>query len=228
MILQEALLQDVRANKQIHLIAMADIVNLFVQFKEHGLYPHNREFTEYEAWLDILITYFPSGRVTDSLSDLASSWRWNKSKVARFLESLEEQKLLARDLEGWHVAKADKWYKMPEEVKPLSIENAQRVVDEYNRVFKRKVQLNDYRARTICARIKEGRKADPPISINDFRLVFEYKRKEWGEDQEMARHLVLETLCARKYFLKYLEQAREAKKGDVQATKMTGSILSAR
>lgn len=205
---------------------MADTINFFVDFKVHELYPKNREFTDYEAWLDLLIQGYPTGKIERTLNELASCWHWNKSAVYRFLERLEALKLLVRK-DAWEINRPDRWYKQPEEVKESSLANAQRVLNEFNMIMGKKHEMNDYRARTIAARIKEGLKRKPPISIADFRMVFLYKKGEWESDKESAKWLTIETLCARKHFLKYLDQAQEAKRTE-NTSRLQGSILTTR
>lgn len=91
---------------------------------------------------------------------------------------------------------------------------AQSVIDLFNLVMgkKRGIELNDYRKRTILARVREGRKMKPKIGLEQFKAVFEFKRKQVETDPEafQEKWLTIETLCSAKHFLKYLDEARES------------------
>lgn len=203
-----------------------EAIRLFVRFKDHPLYPRGRAFTEYEAWLDLLLYSYPSGNIDLRVTELATYWGWNKGQVNRFLQRLSEYSppLISNQDGFWTIRNHERWYGQDKEQEKWNREVAKQVVDEFNRVFGRKIEANDYRVKTISARIREGLKTSP-IGIKQFTAVFEFKKKEWGEDAEMSRHLTIETLCARKHFQKYLDQAREAyRKGD--KTKMEGSVTT--
>lgn len=73
--------------------------------KNNFLYPKNRKFTEFEAWIDLLIEVnytekqVPIGNQTilckraesiNSLNTWAQKWNWNKSKVSRFFKKLSK------------------------------------------------------------------------------------------------------------------------------------------
>jgi hypothetical protein len=75
----------------------------------HWLYTENRVFSKYEAWLDILITVNYSdakvlikGKLYDvkrgqsilSMESWAKRWNWDKSKVRRFMELLQNDAMI--------------------------------------------------------------------------------------------------------------------------------------
>lgn len=75
----------------------------------HWLYQEKREFSKLEAWLDLLINVNHSeqkvmikgslftvkrGESIMSLETWAKRWNWNKSKVRRFLQMLESDKMV--------------------------------------------------------------------------------------------------------------------------------------
>jgi hypothetical protein len=84
-------------------------ITLHRKIKDHWLYPSNREFTEYEAWTDILLSVNHSpqkvlikghvfvcgrGQSLNSLETWAARWRWHKSKVRRFFLLLKNEKMI--------------------------------------------------------------------------------------------------------------------------------------
>ena len=84
-------------------------ISLHRKIKNHWLYPKGRAFSEYEAWLDILlevnysekkvklgnsIIKCGSGESLNSLETWARRWGWNKSKVRRFLKTLKSDTMI--------------------------------------------------------------------------------------------------------------------------------------
>jgi DNA-binding transcriptional regulator YhcF (GntR family) len=84
-------------------------IGLYRSTQKHWLYPNNREFTKYEAWIDILLSVNHSeqkvnignllltvkrGESIMSLDSWATKWKWNKSKVRRFFEMLIKDKMI--------------------------------------------------------------------------------------------------------------------------------------
>jgi len=78
---------------------------LWRKFRDHRFWPSysNRRFTECEAWLDLLFdaafkphrrnfqgrTYdLKSGELVGSQNDWADKWKWKRSEVRKFLDSL--------------------------------------------------------------------------------------------------------------------------------------------
>lgn len=81
---------------------------------EHFLYKEKRVFSKYEAWIDILLNVNHSdaevlidnkifnvkrGQSLYSLDTWASRWNWNKSKVRRFLNLLQECSMVVTNSE---------------------------------------------------------------------------------------------------------------------------------
>ena len=84
-------------------------IALFRSLQEHWIYPSDRQFTEYEAWIDLLleanhkprpvrvknkIIQCKRGQSVRSLTRWAERWKWSKSKVYRFLELLESDGMI--------------------------------------------------------------------------------------------------------------------------------------
>lgn len=172
------------------------------------VFPKDREFTDFEAFVDLLINGHDN---TIDVPELSSKWMWPEHQVATFID--QYRPWLNKDIYEDELNSP----------KAIALE----VVDVFNQVFNRKVQLNDYRIRTIYARVKEGKKLSPPIGTAQFKAVFEFKKQEW-EGTEQEKFLTIETLCAAKHFLKYLEAAREdfKKKKTVVNKPSDGTVLS--
>lgn len=84
-------------------------IKLHRKMEDHWLYPTGREFTEYEAWQDLLLqaNHKPSkvrvknkvlichrGESLRSIKQWARRWRWSKSKVYRFFSLLEDDNMI--------------------------------------------------------------------------------------------------------------------------------------
>lgn len=84
-------------------------IALFRSLQEHWIYPNRRKFTEFEAWIDLLleVNHKPKkvnirGKIIEvqrgesirSLDNWALRWYWNKSKVRRFLKVLQKDSML--------------------------------------------------------------------------------------------------------------------------------------
>lgn len=79
------------------------------QIQTHWLYTEKREFSPFEAWVDILLNVnhadakvliqgtlyeVKRGESINSLDTWAKRWNWGKSKVRRFLKTLENDKMI--------------------------------------------------------------------------------------------------------------------------------------
>ena len=79
------------------------------QIQSHWLYTDKREFSYFEAWIDILLTVnhadaktmiqgtlyeVKRGQSINSLDTWAKRWKWSKSKVRRFLKTLENDSMI--------------------------------------------------------------------------------------------------------------------------------------
>ncbi|HEX2920923.1 MAG TPA: hypothetical protein VHO50_07155 [Bacteroidales bacterium] len=79
------------------------------RLQEHWIYPQNRKFTPYEAWIDLLLIVNHDDQEVDiknsimickrgeslrSLETLSMRWNWNKSATRRFLKKLEKAKMI--------------------------------------------------------------------------------------------------------------------------------------
>jgi hypothetical protein len=79
------------------------------QIQTHWLYTEKREFSPFEAWIDILLTVnhaaakvliqctlyeVKAGESINSLDTWGKRWNWSKSKVRRFLKTLENDKMI--------------------------------------------------------------------------------------------------------------------------------------
>lgn len=84
-------------------------ISLHRSITEHWLYPKGREFTKYEAWIDILLEvnhadkkvlikddlfYCKRGESVRSLKEWGKRWGWSRNKVRRFLEMLEKDSMI--------------------------------------------------------------------------------------------------------------------------------------
>ena len=84
-------------------------IGLYRSITNHWLYPSDRTFTKYEAWIDILLMVnhsdkkvfngsdteiCESGQVFTSQKKLMSKWKWSKSKLISFLKVLEKEQMI--------------------------------------------------------------------------------------------------------------------------------------
>ena len=172
------------------------IIKLDAAIRSEHWYPAGRMFTEAEARIDLLLS---GARIDTSnptyIQSLATRWQWQPVFTRTFLEELIREGFFFRD-----------WI-LKEDSSKDKRKVAQEVIEIFNSVFDRSIQLNDFRMRMINARIKEGKSMKPPIGPEQFTAVFQFKKKEW-ENTEQERYLTIETLCAAKHFLAYLDAAR--------------------
>ena len=84
-------------------------ISLHRTISDHWLYPKNRSFTKYEAWIDILLECNHSeqkvliketlitckrGESIRSMKEWANRWKWSKSKVKRFFDLLQNDSMI--------------------------------------------------------------------------------------------------------------------------------------
>jgi predicted transcriptional regulator len=84
-------------------------IALFRSLQKHWLYPDGRAFTEYEAWIDLLmqanhktrtvrvknqLIKCKRGESVRSISQWAERWNWSRSKVYRFLNLLQDDGMI--------------------------------------------------------------------------------------------------------------------------------------
>jgi len=84
-------------------------ISLHRSIEDHWLYPKNRKFTKYEAWIDILLETNHSdqkvlikgtlitckrGESIRSMKEWAKRWNWSKSNVKRFFDLLESDSMI--------------------------------------------------------------------------------------------------------------------------------------
>lgn len=88
---------------------MSGWISIHRQLQDHWLYKENRTFSKLEAWIDILLTVnhtdaqvvikntvyeVKRGESIHSLDTWGNRWKWNKSKVRRFLRLLQKQTMI--------------------------------------------------------------------------------------------------------------------------------------
>lgn len=84
-------------------------ISLHRTIEDHWLYPKNRKFTKYEAWIDILLETNHSeqkvlikgilltckrGESIRSMKEWAKRWNWSKSNVKRFFDLLKSDSMI--------------------------------------------------------------------------------------------------------------------------------------
>jgi hypothetical protein len=85
-------------------------IGLYRSILRHWIYPKNRSFTKYEAWIDLLLMVnfenkkvfiaedlieCNKGEIITSQSKLMIRWKWSKSKLLKFFSVLEIDKMCA-------------------------------------------------------------------------------------------------------------------------------------
>jgi hypothetical protein len=83
-------------------------IGLYRSILAHWIYPKNRPFTKYEAWIDLLLMVnfenkkvfigenlieCDKGEIITSQLKLMNRWRWSKSKLLKFILVLENDKM---------------------------------------------------------------------------------------------------------------------------------------
>ena len=90
-------------------------ISLHRQIADHWLYPDRREFTDMEAWIDLLLSVNHSeqklriknrlltcspGQTLRSIQNWATRWRWTKPRTYRFLQILADEEMIFIENEG--------------------------------------------------------------------------------------------------------------------------------
>ena len=80
-------------------------ISLHRKIWDNFLFPKNREFTKFEAWIDLLLmanhkeqkVFLKStmynvkrGQIVRSMKTLSERWKWSRSKVKRYLKMIQE------------------------------------------------------------------------------------------------------------------------------------------
>lgn len=88
---------------------MSGWISLHRKIQDHWLFPTTRQFTDFEAWIDILMEvnhdenkcnigsqlyYIKAGESLKSLDTWSKRWNWNKSKTRRFLNLLQKDNMI--------------------------------------------------------------------------------------------------------------------------------------
>jgi uncharacterized phage protein (TIGR02220 family) len=191
-------------------------MNLPRSILDEDWYPklHTKKpLTYFEARIDYLFFVTgPDAKVSELYKQLADRWGWLEEGTEHFVKNLEKEGFTNK-------------YDPGDDSVSKRLKVATEVIKIYNDLFEHKISLNEHRSSLINARIKEGRKQVPPIGLNQFKAVFEFKKKEWvGTDWE--KYLTIETLCAAKHFQVYLEAARQAFKKKTVMTATEPGFLS--
>ena len=86
-------------------------IKLHREISKHWIYPSRRKFTEYEAWLDLLmrtnwkegkakidktVVEVDRGQFITSQLKLSIDWMWSRSETRNFLNMLEKDKMIDR------------------------------------------------------------------------------------------------------------------------------------
>lgn len=187
-------------------------IKLYTAFKKHALYPKDRQFTEFEAWLDLLISCHPTGN--GQWEEIAKKWKWPAGRYDDFREALVKMGQVSfttvEDKVQVTIIKSDLWFSESEaEQAQKKKAFCQEVIDLYNTTFTRQLHYTTERARMIWSRKIAGTKKNQ-ITIASFKAVFDHQKKQWENDTHMAKHLELETLIRPANFMKYLDSARDA------------------
>jgi hypothetical protein len=84
-------------------------IGLYRSIKNHWIYPTNRIFTKYEAWIDLILSVNYSdkkvffnediilckqGEIITSQKKLMEKWKWSKSKLIKFLKVLKKESMI--------------------------------------------------------------------------------------------------------------------------------------
>jgi hypothetical protein len=84
-------------------------ISIYRELKDHWLWDKSREFSEVEAWIDLLLSAnhedkkvkigmnlynVQRGEQIRSLKTLASEWNWSRSRVKRFLDLLQKDNMI--------------------------------------------------------------------------------------------------------------------------------------
>jgi hypothetical protein len=87
-------------------------IKLYRSTKNHWLYPSDREFTEFEAWIDLIleVNHKPKkvrikgglvacdrGQSVRSMKEWGNRWQWGKDKVRRFFDLLKSDDMIVTE-----------------------------------------------------------------------------------------------------------------------------------
>jgi len=127
------------------------------------LYPYDRPFTEFEAWIDLLLNALyedeivkingirikgKRGQVIDSLRNLERKWHWSNTKVKNFLDFLKDKK--------------DITYKTQKKTSTITIVNWDKYQDQNT------IETSQKHHKNITLLIEEGKEVKELTNIVDF------------------------------------------------------------
>ena len=150
-----------------------------------------------------------------SLGYWAARWRWNRTRVLRFFIKLSKGSsgikplITMSDKDGVRMKDEEFWYGIIHKEEDHSKEFADNVVDIFNSVMKRKVTANESKTDLIRHRFNEANKIHREIGLENIRKMFLYMKGQWGGNEDMEKHLEIETLFTKKNFFKYLDQSEK-------------------
>jgi DNA-binding transcriptional regulator YhcF (GntR family) len=154
-------------------------IQLHRKIQDHWIWDKKRKYSEFEAWLDLLINarwqgkskkhkiglklyVIKRGDQIRSMKTLAETWNWNTSKVRRFLKLLENDNMIriTTDTQTTHVS-----------IINYNTYQVTRIANESQ--MKRKRISDEFQMNTTKESIKnikedeEGESPPPPLSIFD-------------------------------------------------------------
>jgi len=173
-------------------------IKLPLLVRDRPWYPKDRPFSEFEARIDYLFRVGAGESVRPDV--LAIAWNMHLPVATE----------MVRMFQGTGFDDVE-W--IEEEPPSKRRETILEILKVFKEVFEKdKIpQLTRSREKCIGARLDEGKRMKPRIGVAQFKAVFEFKKKEW-HGTNMEKHLKIETLCAAKHFIGYLEEARDAYK----------------
>jgi DNA-binding transcriptional regulator YhcF (GntR family) len=153
-------------------------IQLHRKIQDHWIWDKKRKYSEFEAWLDLLINarwqgkskkhkiglklyVIKRGDQIRSMKTLAETWNWNTSKVRRFLKMLQDDNMIriTSDTQTTHVSIINYNTYQVTRIANESQMNFKRISDEF--------QMNT--TKESIKNIKEDEEAElpPPPSIFD-------------------------------------------------------------
>lgn len=211
-------------------------IALWRRIEDHPFYKEPREFSKYEAWLDILMSaqhckkpkqviigmnvfICNYGECLKSIKTWSRRWNWSRSKVFRFLKMLEkmeqvvcksEQKTTRIKIINYGVYDPKRNKRETQANTDNNVNNVKEHIDEIINHLNKSTGKK-FKATSTATKKSIKARLNDGFTVEDFKHVIDVKVEDWLGDSEYEKYLCPGTLFRPSKFEKYLNQKPKPK-----------------